>query len=121
MSDYTPTTVEVRFEYMSFPDKTIERNPNLQAAKEFDRWLDQHDAIIAKATEERIIKLLETDSGQRIMCLDCSEELITLIKGENEINNKIILTPEEFDGLEKSLTEPAKPNENLNKLLKGNK
>lgn len=31
---------------------------------------------------ERIIKLLEGDAGQQIMCLDCSQELIALIKGE---------------------------------------
>lgn len=35
------------------------------------------------ASEERIIKLLEGDAGQKIMCLDCSQELIALIKGGN--------------------------------------
>ena len=34
-------------------------------------------------TEERIIKLIEGDEGQKIMCLECSDELIALIKGEN--------------------------------------
>lgn len=32
--------------------------------------------------QARIIKLLESDEGQKIMCLECSDELIALIKGE---------------------------------------
>lgn len=62
----------------------------------FDRWLEQHDAEVAKATEERIIKLLEEDaiawSPQCSLPLDiehcqyCAERvlLIESIKGENE-------------------------------------
>ena len=32
--------------------------------------------------EDRIIELLKGDEGQKIMCLECSDELIALIKGE---------------------------------------
>jgi hypothetical protein len=38
------------------------------------------------AERERIIKLLEGDDGQKIMCLKCSDEIVALIKGENKTN-----------------------------------
>ena len=34
------------------------------------------------AERDRIIKLLKGDEGQKIMCLECSDELIALTKGE---------------------------------------
>lgn len=52
---------------------------------------DQHNIIYAADDScpacderERIIKLLEGDAGQQIMCLDCSQELIALIKGKQK-------------------------------------
>ena len=32
------------------------------SSKEFDRWLEQHDAEVAKATEERIRKVLQAEA-----------------------------------------------------------
>ena len=50
----------------------------------FAKGLMMGKAVGAKDERERIIKLLEGDAGQQIMCLDCSQELIALIKGENK-------------------------------------
>ena len=53
MSDYTPTTEEVRCMYMlcaSYPAKALpDRNliPSKIALKQFDRWLAAHDREIA--------------------------------------------------------------------------
>ena len=52
------------------------------SSKEFDRWLEQHDAEVAKATEERIIKLLEDNKGQK--GLISVEYAQWLIKEENK-------------------------------------
>jgi hypothetical protein len=55
----------------------------------FNRWLVQHDAEIARATEERIITLLE-DQGLHYMMIDdgyaydAMGDVIALIKGENK-------------------------------------
>jgi hypothetical protein len=54
VSDYIPTTDEVRDGYYS-PRESYEPDHNA----EFDRWLAQHDAEIAAQAEQRIIKLLE--------------------------------------------------------------
>ena len=54
MSDYIPTTDEVRDGYYS-PRESYEPDHNA----EFDRWLAQHDSEITAKAEERIIKLLE--------------------------------------------------------------
>ena len=48
--------------------------------KGYTKGLDVGEAV----TEERIIKLLEGDEGQKIMCLECSNELIALIERENK-------------------------------------
>lgn len=92
MSEYTPITDVVRSDYMH--SNTLHRagfnNTHETYSDEFDRWLEQHDAEVAKATEERIIKLLQ---AQRVLCSDkeccwlateykCHcEEVIALIKG----------------------------------------
>ena len=75
MSDYIPTTDEVRDGYYS-PRESYEPDHNA----EFDRWLAQHDNEIAAKAEERIIKLLEVwwETDQEL------EELIDIIKGENK-------------------------------------
>ena len=52
------------------------------SSKEFDRWLEQHDAEVVKATEERIIKLLEEQNNDE-MSFEYQNYLIELIKGEN--------------------------------------
>jgi hypothetical protein len=75
MSDYIPTTDEVRDGYYS-PRESYEPDHNA----EFDRWLAQHDNEIAAKAEERIIKLIEVwwETDQEL------EELIDIIKGENK-------------------------------------
>jgi hypothetical protein len=61
VSEYIPTTEEVRqgfadnsFTFMSHEGVTIQ-----VATKWFDHWLEQHDAEVAKVTEQRIIRLLQ--------------------------------------------------------------
>jgi hypothetical protein len=70
------------------------------SSDDFDRWLEQHDAEVAKATEGRIIKLLEDErrkceqAGLFANGLELREQLqtlfiglesaIKLIKGENK-------------------------------------
>jgi hypothetical protein len=64
MSEEMPTTEEIREYYAK--QFTIVDGKILRASApgdpedlaEFDRWLKQHDAEVAQATEERIIKLL---------------------------------------------------------------
>ena len=63
MSDYTPTTEEVRCMYMlcaSYPAKALpDRNliPSKIALKQFDRWLAAHDREIAeKAWDEGFMR-----------------------------------------------------------------
>ena len=63
MSDYTPITEEVKANYALVGDDEVVNNINEQ---KFDRWLGQHDAEVAKATEERIIKLLEDNYPGRL-------------------------------------------------------
>ena len=50
---------------------------------EFDRWLEQHDAEVAKATEERIIKLIETQEVEGWFDRGLKQHFIALIKAEN--------------------------------------
>ena len=78
MSDYTPTTEEVRDKYASWSD----------AYPEFDRWL----AEVKAQERERIIKLLEDtpatrttwiDDGISVYALD-KDDFIALIKGEEQ-------------------------------------
>ncbi len=78
MSDYTPTTEEVRNSYASWSD----------AYPEFDRWL----AEVKAQERERIIKLLEDtpatrttwiDDGISVYALD-KDDFIALIKGEEQ-------------------------------------
>ena len=59
MSDYIPTTEEMR-EYV---------NAGWKFKGDFDRWLEQNNAEVIKATEERIIKLLEEEM-ERIRLMD---------------------------------------------------
>lgn len=52
MSEYTPTTEEVRAQWgYNYPDYN-------NTPEEFDRWLAQHDAEVAKAERERQAKLV---------------------------------------------------------------
>lgn len=53
MSDYIPTTAEVRDAYSS------ESSDSKFANRAFDLWLARYKAKIIAQTEERIIKLLE--------------------------------------------------------------
>lgn len=90
MNDYTPTTQEVKSAYwVGVAVSSIDR---LERYHEFERWLAQHDAEVAKAAEERIIKLLEDTPATRITWMgDGSsvyalgkEDYIALIKGEQK-------------------------------------
>ena len=60
----------------------IERVYGKEDAIEFEQIVKKYQAEQIGFERERIIKLLEGDAGQQIMCLDCSQELIALIKGE---------------------------------------
>jgi hypothetical protein len=83
MSEYIPSTEEVRRAYVyETPVETPAGWDEAANEAEFNRWLEQHDAEVAKATEQRIIKRVESDDGQKIMCLECHGENIALIKGE---------------------------------------
>ena len=82
MTDYTPTTEEVRNSYASWSD----------AYPEFDRWLAEVKAQERKAERERTIKLLEDtpatrttwiDDGISVYALD-KDDFIALIKGEEQ-------------------------------------
>lgn len=82
MSDFIPTTAEVRDAYSS------ESTDSKFANRAFDLWLAKYKAKIIAQTEERIIKLLEKyeaggsdpDTYDHIP----HEQLIALIKGEQK-------------------------------------
>ena len=143
MSDYTPTTEEVKANYALVGDDEVVNSINEQ---KFDRWLEQHDAEVAKATEERIIKLLETEivlANEEMLTLhyddDLSrsfikgdialiENLIALIKGENATDftgSTLPISQEgESDGMaDTDLTKPIRLTamewERLNEALEG--
>ena len=89
MSDYTPTTDELRDVWADRYDGENSWADSAEKAgyeAEFDRWLAQHDAEIVKATEERIIALLESDCrpNDHDYINGCNCDVIALIKGENE-------------------------------------
>lgn len=83
MSDYMPTTAEVRDAYSS------ESSDSRFANRAFDLWLAKYKAKIIAQAEERIIKLLidkaiewrTADLHQQANYLDFA---IELIKGEKE-------------------------------------
>ena len=78
MSDYLPTTQEVRNRYVFGTYWENDGDTSGGDNAPFNRWLANHDAKIAAETEQRIIKLLERD------CKNGSIEFaIALIKGEN--------------------------------------
>jgi hypothetical protein len=88
MNTFTPTTALVR---ENFAEKT--KGDLLcsaeQAEAAFDRWLEQHYSEVAKATEERSIKLLEAkfqtmDSSWDAEFYHGLKLAIALIKGENK-------------------------------------
>lgn len=67
---HTPTTKEVKGKYVNNTrlhfevrrlDPAAFGSGESEYPAEFDRWLEQHDAKVAKATEERIIKLLKKE------------------------------------------------------------
>ena len=59
MSIYTPTTQEVRNRYVFGTYWENDGDTSGGDNAPFNRWLAQHDAEVAKATEERFIELLE--------------------------------------------------------------
>lgn len=86
MSDYIPTTDEVRDGYYS-PRESYEPDHNA----EFDRWLAQHDSEITAKAEERIITLIEkthnhgmTHSERCAIRHDFADYLIERIGGEKQ-------------------------------------
>lgn len=72
------------------PSTSRVRNVYIQGTgnqTEFDLWLKKHDAEVAKATEERIAKLLETNYKGPNGLLWTERDLrslIALIKGEQK-------------------------------------
>ena len=89
MSKYTPTTEVVCAAYIDDSQNSSSKFIDSDLLKaEFDRWLAQHDAEVARATEERIIKLLEAESLCKGTEHDyngsCYCDTIALIKGENK-------------------------------------
>jgi hypothetical protein len=87
MSEFTPTTKMIRGNLASFLSRHTPMKKE-EVESQFDRWLEQHDAEVAKATEERTIKLLEAmDCGDESCIHDAccfSEDAIALIEGENK-------------------------------------
>lgn len=59
MSDYIPTTEQVRDDFIGYGLDNHLMPDAMEFAAEFDRWLAQHDAEITAKAEQRIIKLLE--------------------------------------------------------------
>lgn len=87
--DLIPTVEEVRDDFMMTQAKY--KNVHVRVASDkFYAWLDERDAKVAKATEERIIKVLEDriiSMSAHHSRLDEQEGLIraiALIKGENK-------------------------------------
>jgi hypothetical protein len=86
VSDYIPTTEEVRDEYSG------EFSDSKAAKRAFDLWLAQYEAKIIAKTEERIIKLLKSldceADGKEHDCNPLDQytitDLIELIKGEQK-------------------------------------
>lgn len=54
MSDYTPTTDEIRTGYAAIGDAIIPEHE-----EEFDRWLAAHDAEVLEAAVHRVEGLIE--------------------------------------------------------------
>lgn len=90
MSDYIPTTAEIKKVYFDRKD-WLEHGYRTQAARlirraeinnEFNRWLEQHDAEIAKATEERIFTQIEERNWDYLEIE--GSEITSRIKGEQK-------------------------------------
>ncbi len=60
MSEYTPTTEEVRAEFVT--NKALRMPTTWRGADEFDRWLAAHDAEVRAAERERIIQDMQKRS-----------------------------------------------------------
>ena len=73
MSDYIPTTADVRDAYSS------ESTDSKYSNRMFDLWLTKYKAKIVAKTEERIIKLLEDNQWRDEVVFKYA---IALIKGE---------------------------------------
>jgi len=80
MTEYTPTTADVRAAYNQLITATRPHElPHDYPCPEFDRWLAQHDAEVAAAERERIIDILRNISpGSGVMGddLELAVELI---------------------------------------------
>ena len=93
MTDYTPTTEEVRNQYSGFSTSNSNHTGQVYLNfAEFDRWLAEVKAQERKAERERTIKLLEDtpatrttwiDDGISVYALD-KDDFIALIKGEEQ-------------------------------------
>lgn len=89
MSDYILTTEQVRDYYREVVSVLADGTLSKIEAERFDHWIAQHDAEVAKATQERIIALLEpfTHLKCELGCDDCDDDFayaIALIKGDNK-------------------------------------
>jgi hypothetical protein len=92
VSDYTPTTEDIRTAYTKYTQPSLSNSGELFYGDkaEFDRWLKSTLQKAQFAERERIIKLLEEnhswawqhDPVSQDSCASC--ESIALIKGENK-------------------------------------
>lgn len=84
MSDFIPTTEQVRYEYAS------EFSNSKAAYRAFDSWLAQYEAKIIAETEERIIELIkkhEEDTNHTETHFEywkAIRHIIRLIKGQQK-------------------------------------
>ena len=85
MSEYTPSTEHVRAQYARienydpYYEGDLYLTPDGQlSAEQFDRWLAQHDAEVAKVERVWILALLEGKQDWAV------SDVLALIKGENE-------------------------------------
>lgn len=78
MSDYVPTTNAVRSFYIG-----IRKQPDDEAAAEFDRWLTAHDRkVAAEALREAAETFVRTvgepaHPGRSVVCLDMKTGVVT--------------------------------------------
>lgn len=80
MSNYTPTTEEVRANYALVGDDEVVNKINEQ---KFDRWLEQHDAEVAKINvdreRQRLVALLYDYGTMNYISESTYYELVALI------------------------------------------
>ena len=64
MSDYTPTTDEVRDRY-AWGRSDVEYGPDAEAEAEFNQWLAEHDATVRADYEEAVRERIAQEIEER--------------------------------------------------------